>query len=88
MKIVTDSGADLPVEEAAALDIAVAPLFIQFPEGEIRSADIGHDAFYDRLEAMVPEIPTTAQPYFLTIGRIASSRSSSPVTEFSSGLPR
>ena len=62
MKIVTDSGADLPAEEAQALGITVAPLFIQFPEGEIKSADIGHDAFYDRLEAMYPVIPTTAQP--------------------------
>lgn len=62
MKIVTDSGADLPVAEAKALGIAVAPLFIQFPEGEIKSSDIEHDAFYDRLEAMVPLVPTTAQP--------------------------
>ncbi|MCB8921897.1 MAG: DegV family protein [Ardenticatenaceae bacterium] len=62
MKIVTDSGADLPLAEAEALDITVAPLFIQFPEGEIKSSDIEHDAFYDRLEAMVPDVPTTAQP--------------------------
>src|SRR3954451_16311618 len=31
--------------------------------------------------------PMTAAPYFATIGRIASSRSSSPVTEFTSALP-
>ena len=30
---------------------------------------------------------TTAAPYFLTSGRTRSRRSSSPVTEFSSGLP-
>lgn len=62
MKIVTDSGADLPADEAKALGITVAPLFIQFPEGEIDSSAITHDAFYDRLAAMRPEIPTTAQP--------------------------
>lgn len=62
MKIVTDSGADLPVAEAQELGITVAPLFIQFPEGEIESSAITPDAFYDRLAAMQPEIPTTAQP--------------------------
>jgi DegV family protein with EDD domain len=62
MKIVTDSGGDLTVAEARELDITIAPLFIQFPEGEIESAAISHDAFYDRLAAMRPEIPTTAQP--------------------------
>ncbi len=62
MKIVTDSGADLPADEAEALGITVAPLFIQFPEGEIESSAISHDSFYDRLAAMRPQIPTTAQP--------------------------
>ena len=62
MKIVTDSGADLPADEAKALGIMVAPLLIQFPEGEIESSAISHDAFYDRLAAMVPQLPTTSQP--------------------------
>lgn len=62
MRIVTDSGADLPVAEAQELGITVAPLFIQFSEGEIESSAISHDVFYDRLAAMRPEIPTTAQP--------------------------
>ncbi len=62
MKIVTDSGADIPIDEAKALGIDVAPLFIQFPEGEIASSEISHDAFYDRLAAMAPQVPTTAQP--------------------------
>jgi DegV family protein with EDD domain len=62
MKIVTDCAADIPAEELQALDIVQAPLFIQFPEGEINSADITADAFYDRLEAMRPAIPSTAQP--------------------------
>jgi len=62
MKIVTDCAADMSVEELNELGITQAPLFIQFPEGEVNSADISADDFYNRLEAMRPEIPTTAQP--------------------------
>ncbi len=62
MKIVTDCAADIPAEERAELGIIEAPLFIQFPEGEVNSADLTPDEFYDRLEAMRPEIPSTAQP--------------------------
>ena len=62
MKIVTDCAADMPLEEREQLGIVEAPLFIQFPEGEINSADLTPDEFYNRLEAMRPEIPTTAQP--------------------------
>lgn len=62
MKIVTDCAADMPAEELKELGVVQAPLFIQFPEGEINSADISADDFYNRLEAMRPAIPTTAQP--------------------------
>jgi DegV family protein with EDD domain len=62
MKIVTDCAADLPPQERDALGIVEAPLYIQFPEGEVNSADISPDEFYDRLEAMAPAVPTTAQP--------------------------
>jgi DegV family protein with EDD domain len=62
MKIVTDCAADLPAQELDELDIVQAPLYIQFPEGEVSSADITADEFYDRLEAMRPAIPSTAQP--------------------------
>jgi DegV family protein with EDD domain len=62
MKIVTDCAADMPNEELEKLGIIQAPLFIQFPEGEVNSADISADDFYNRLEAMRPVIPTTAQP--------------------------
>lgn len=62
MKIVTDCAADLSLAELEELDIVQAPLFIQFPEGEVNSADISADDFYNRLEAMRPQIPTTAQP--------------------------
>ncbi len=62
MKIVTDCAADMSAEELEQMGIVQAPLFIQFPEGEVNSADISADDFYNRLEAMRPAIPTTAQP--------------------------
>lgn len=62
MKIVTDCAADLTPAEAAALGIAVAPLFIQFPGEEVNAWEMTPDAFYDRLTGMWPHIPSTAQP--------------------------
>jgi len=62
MKIVTDCAADMPASELEELDIVQAPLYIQFPEGEVNSADISADDFYNRLEAMCPALPSTAQP--------------------------
>ena len=62
MKIVTDCAADMPNEELEKLGIVQAPLFIQFPEGEVNATEISADDFYNRLEAMRPQIPTTAQP--------------------------
>jgi DegV family protein with EDD domain len=62
MKIVTDCAADLSAEELEQLGIVQAPLFINFPEGEINATEISADDFYNRLEAMRPAIPTTAQP--------------------------
>jgi len=62
MKIVTDCAADMSAEELEQLDVTQAPLFIQFPEGEVNAIEISADEFYNRLEAMRPAIPTTAQP--------------------------
>jgi DegV family protein with EDD domain len=62
MKIVTDCAADLQPEEVKQYGITVAPLYIQFPEGEVNSEEMTPDQFYDRLERMAPQIPTTAQP--------------------------
>jgi DegV family protein with EDD domain len=62
MKIVTDCAADMPPAELQAYGVTQAPLWIQFPEGEVNSADLSADDFYNRLEAMRPVIPTTAQP--------------------------
>ena len=62
MKIVTDCAADMSAEELEKLEITQAPLFIQFPEKEVNAMEISADEFYNRLEAMRPAIPTTAQP--------------------------
>ncbi len=62
LKIVTDSAADLLPDEIEALGITIVPLYIQFPDGEVSAEDISPDTFYDRLQAMWPEIPTTAMP--------------------------
>ncbi|MCL4528430.1 MAG: DegV family protein [Chloroflexi bacterium] len=62
MKIVTDCAADMSAEELKELGIEQAPLYIQFPDGEVSSADISADTFYDKLEAMKPNVPTTAMP--------------------------
>jgi len=62
MKIVTDCAADMSAKELEELGVTQAPLFIQFPEGEVNATEISADDFYNRLEAMRPAIPTTAQP--------------------------
>ena len=62
MKIVTDCAADMSAEELEQLEVIQAPLFIQFPEGEVNATEMLADDFYNRLEAMRPAIPTTAQP--------------------------
>lgn len=62
MRIVTDAAADLTPEEARWPEIEVAPLFINFPEGEVDARSLSPDQFYHRLEQMHPDIPTTAQP--------------------------
>jgi DegV family protein with EDD domain len=62
MKIVTDCAADLSKSEIDELEITIAPLFIQFPNGEVNAIDITPDEFYERLKSMAPKIPTTAQP--------------------------
>jgi DegV family protein with EDD domain len=62
MKIITDCGAEFTQDELRILGITQAPLYINFPDESINSADIEPDDFYDRMEAMTPKIPTTSQP--------------------------
>ncbi|MFP3853099.1 MAG: DegV family protein [Anaerolineales bacterium] len=62
MKILTDCAADMPEQELRDLDVSQSPLYIQFPDEEVNSADLTPDEFYDRLASIYPTIPTTAQP--------------------------
>jgi len=73
MKLVTDCAADLTPEDIRNLNITVAPLYIQFPEGEVDSSTITPDDFYARLKAMVPKIPTTSMPAPGVFGEIYKS---------------
>ena len=62
VKIVTDSGSDLPADIARELDITVVPVYIYFGEEAYRDwADIGPDELYKRL-VEGPVHPTTTQP--------------------------
>lgn len=62
MIIVTDSAADLTQQEIRDNNIHIVPQFINFPNEEISAEDITADAFYERLKAMVPQVPKTSQP--------------------------
>ena len=62
MKILTDKAANFTLAEEKTFEIDVAPLYIQFPDGEVESSDISPDGLFERLKAMKPQIPTTAQP--------------------------
>ena len=62
VKIVTDSGSDLPADIARELEITVVPVYIYFGEEAYRDwADIGPDELYKRL-VEGPVHPTTTQP--------------------------
>jgi len=62
VKIVTDSGADLPDHLAKELGITVVPLYIRFGEEVYRDrVSISEDEFYERL-THDPVHPSTTQP--------------------------
>lgn len=62
VKIVTDSGADLPAELVQELGITVVPLYLRFGEEVFRDqVDISADEFYKRL-LHDPVHPSTTQP--------------------------
>ena len=62
VKIVTDSGSDLPVELVQALGITIVPVYIYFGDKAYRDwVDIGPDELYKRLSEG-PVHPTTTQP--------------------------
>jgi len=60
--VVTDSTADLPPEDAQALDITVVPLLVNFGEESLRDGvDLTSDEFFRRLPQS-RQLPTTSQP--------------------------
>ena len=62
VKIVTDSGSDLPAHIAKELDITVVPVYIYFGEKGYRDGmDMSPDELYQRLEEGSVH-PTTTQP--------------------------
>ncbi len=62
IKIVTDTGADLPADMLKALDIPAVPVYIYFGDKAYKDGiDIGPDELYQRL-AEGPIHPTTTQP--------------------------
>jgi DegV family protein with EDD domain len=62
VKIVTDSGADLPEQLAKELGITVLPIYVRFGEEVYRDrVSISEDEFYERL-THDPVHPNTTQP--------------------------
>jgi DegV family protein with EDD domain len=62
VKVVTESTADIPVEMAAELDIAVVPSYVMFGTETYRDGvDLSRDEFYEKLSS-TNVIPTTATP--------------------------
>jgi len=62
VRIVTDSGSDLPFEIAKEMDIAVVPVYIYFGDKAYKDGvDIAPDELYKRL-VEGPIYPTTTQP--------------------------
>ena len=62
VKIVTDSGADLPEELVKELRITVVPIYVRFGEEVYRDrVSISEDEFYERL-THDPVHPSTTQP--------------------------
>lgn len=62
IKIVTDSGSDLPADIAKSLGIIIVPVYIYFGNKVYRDGvDISPDELYKRL-IEGPEYPTTTQP--------------------------
>jgi DegV family protein with EDD domain len=62
IKIVTDSGSDLPLDLAKKLDITIVPVYIYFGDKAYKDGvDLGPDELYKRL-VEGPVYPTTTQP--------------------------
>lgn len=62
LRIITDSAADLTVEEAKALDVTLIPLTIRFGQEEVpMETEVHFQAFFERLDE-AKTLPATSQP--------------------------
>lgn len=64
IRIVTDSTASIPHAMACENDIEVVSLFLNYNGVEYEDATMDVDAFYEDIQNMVTNIPTSSQPDF------------------------
>ena len=62
IKLLTDSVASIPAQDAKALGIDVVSLYVREGDIEYVDAEMDLDAFYARLPQMADDIPTSSQP--------------------------
>ena len=62
IRIVTDSTASIPREMARENDIEVVTLYLNYDGVEYEDAEMDVDAFYEDIQEMVNNIPTSSQP--------------------------
>ncbi len=62
MRIITDSAAELLPEDIERFDIEVEPLIVHMDGKEVSASSINVDDFYDMLESVGENLPTTSQP--------------------------
>ena len=62
MRIITDSAAELLSEDIERFDIEVEPLIVHMDGKEVSASSINVDDFYDMLESVGENLPTTSQP--------------------------
>ena len=62
IRIITDSVASIPKEEAKRLGLEVVTLYVNHNGQEYADADLDLDQFYAGINEMVNNIPTTSQP--------------------------
>jgi DegV family protein with EDD domain len=87
IKIVTDSGSDIPLEVAKKLGIAIVPVYIYFGDKAYKDGvDIGPDELYKRL-VEGPIYPTTTQPMPADFAKVYSELSKDAEAIVSIHLP-
>lgn len=62
VRIITDSVASIPADEARKAGIEVVTLYVNRDGKELADAEMDLDAFYADIHSMVDDIPTSSQP--------------------------